>query len=84
MKSFPSETKVGDEFITKNKDDAHGGYVLTIISVKKDKNLLADSIVKFSTVDMHRTKSGNAKFKSSESDARLWWFNEFCTKVKRK
>lgn len=79
--------KIGAEYVTKNKGDARGGYVMTVKEIKKDKisPKKADRWVVFSTVDMKHSKAkhGQALFKFSTNESRLWWFEEYCTELKR-
>lgn len=85
MKSFPQEIKIGDEFITKSPADAHGKYVLEIVSIKKSKNNNPDDDqLEYSVTDMKYSKSGSAKFSTRRGCfGRRWWFNDYCLKLKR-
>jgi hypothetical protein len=75
--------KPGDEFITKSSNNAYGGYVLTVVSIVKNKNKNDDDQINFFTSDMHYSKSGSAKFSTKQRSAKRWWFNDYCQKINR-
>ena len=84
-----TKIKIGDEFVTREKNNAFAGYVMKIISFKtaedlKDafyNHLKGDGIAKFEVTDMKYVK-GVARFKITKHTARLWWIRR-CIKIKR-
>jgi len=77
------EINIGDEFITKSRGDANGGYVMTILQVLKDKKDSHNDTIEVLTRDLKRTKSGQAKLVEHIFSAKRWWINEWCKKIKR-
>lgn len=77
--------KIGQEYITKSSGNASAGYVMTVKEIKNDKisPKKADRWVVYTTTDMKRNK-GKAILKTTTNEARLWWFEEYCTLLKRK
>lgn len=73
--------KIGEEYITRSAGSAYGGYVMTIVSIERNKKTL-DSMVIFSITDMKRVR-GNSKLTTRQDTARLWWFEEYCQKIER-
>jgi hypothetical protein len=82
--SIKREIEIGDEFVTKSPANAHGKYVLEIVSIEKSENdNPEDDRIEYSETDMKYSKSGSAKFSTRRGFGRRWWFNDYCLKLKR-
>lgn len=70
-----TQINIGDEFITRSRDDAHGNYILVVDKILKSQVQESDDLIKYSYLKNDKTKRDTAK---------RWWFVEYCYKIRQR
>lgn len=69
--------KLGDQFITKRVGDHLQGFVLTVTKIEGEGD---DSNITLEIPSINNSVA--RKIKPIEIDARGWWINEYCDRVR--